>query len=26
VPTNAHGQHNWFEILGVEIVEIADYH
>ncbi|MFZ4632942.1 MAG: type II toxin-antitoxin system RelE/ParE family toxin [Saprospiraceae bacterium] len=26
IPTNEHGQYVWLEILGVEIVEIIDYH
>jgi proteic killer suppression protein len=26
IPTNEHGQYIWLEILGVEIVEIIDYH
>ena len=26
IPTNQHGQYIWFEIVGIEIVEIIDYH
>ncbi|MFY8033239.1 MAG: type II toxin-antitoxin system RelE/ParE family toxin [Flexibacteraceae bacterium] len=26
IPTNEHGQFIWLEIVGVEIIEIADYH
>lgn len=26
IPANKDGQYIWFEILGVEIVEIVDYH
>jgi len=26
IPTNEHGQYIWIKILGVEIIEIVDYH
>jgi proteic killer suppression protein len=26
VPTNEHGQYIWIEIVGVEIIEIVNYH
>ena len=26
IPTNEAGQYIWFEIIGVEIIEIVDYH
>lgn len=26
IPTNDHGQYIWFKILGVEIIEIVNYH
>lgn len=26
IPTNEHGQYIWIEIVGVEIIEIVDYH
>ena len=26
IPTNEHGQHIWIEIVGVEIIEIVNYH
>lgn len=26
IPTNEAGQYIWFEIVGVEIIEIVDYH
>ena len=26
IPTNEDGQYIWFEIVGVEIIEIVDYH
>ncbi len=26
IPTNENGQYIWFEIVGVEIIEITDYH
>ena len=26
VPVNEHGQYVWFEIKGVEVIEIDDYH
>jgi len=26
IPINNHGQYIWFEIKGVEIIEITDYH
>lgn len=26
IPTNEHGQYIWAEIVGVEIIEIEDYH
>ncbi|SFT36258.1 proteic killer suppression protein [Lishizhenia tianjinensis] len=26
IPTNKNGQYLWIEILGVEIIEITDYH
>ena len=26
VPVNEHGQYIWFEIKGIEVIEIEDYH
>jgi proteic killer suppression protein len=26
IPTNEHGQYIWFEIKGIEVIEIVDYH
>jgi proteic killer suppression protein len=26
IPVNGHGQYIWFEISGVEVIEIVDYH
>ena len=26
IPANEHGQYNWLEITGVEVIEIVDYH
>ena len=26
IPTNEHGQYIWIEIIGVEIIEIVNYH
>ena len=26
IPTNNDGQYSWFEILGIEIIEIINYH
>ena len=26
IPTNADGQYIWFKIVGIEIIEIVDYH
>lgn len=26
IPTDAHGRYIWFEVKGVEVIEIIDYH
>ncbi len=26
IPTNENGQYKWFEIVGVEIIKVEDYH
>lgn len=26
IPTDEHGRYIWFEVMGVEVIEIVDYH